>query len=107
MPTSPRSRARGLQRLPSLNYYNVLRTMIGLLFGSPVVLPRYDTRPSLESAMAGPISFTDSPFLLFPFSYPIYYLGLNLPEDSCKKDSGLISLVPATPLTSLSIVSFY
>ncbi len=38
------SGTRGLQRLSSLNYYNVLckyvRTMISLLFDSPAVLPR-------------------------------------------------------------------
>ncbi len=48
----------------------------------------------------------DSP-LLFPFSYPVYYFGLNLLEDSCKKNSGLIGLVPAPSLAALSVVSFY
>ncbi len=55
MSTSLRSRARGFQRLPSLNYYNVLhkyvRTIVNLLFSSPVVLPHYITWPSLASAV--------------------------------------------------------
>ncbi len=46
----------GLQKLSSLKYYNVvhkyIRTMILLQFGSPAVLPRYVTQPSLESAIA-------------------------------------------------------
>ncbi len=44
MSVSPNNGARGPERLPSLNSYNVLqkyiRTVISLLFGSPVVLPR-------------------------------------------------------------------
>ncbi len=66
MSTSPKSRARRLQTLLSMNYYNVLhkyvRTMVGLLFGSPAVLPREVTRPSLESTMVVPISKTNKKF---------------------------------------------
>ncbi len=43
----------------------------------------------------------------FLFSYPIYYFGLNLLKDSCRKSSGLKNLVPAPFLASLSVVSFY
>ncbi len=56
MSISPQEWNQGFQRLPSLNYYNYLlhryiRTMVGLLFDSPTVLPRYITRPSLELAV--------------------------------------------------------
>ncbi len=61
--------------------------------------------------------FTDSRFCLLPFLCPIYYLGLNLLKDSCKKGSELIDLVSAllcpgthiivTWFTSDSVVSFF
>ncbi len=54
-----------------------------------------------------------SPYTFLRFFIPtvsfslIYYFGLKLLKDNCKKDSALVGLVPSPSLASLFVVSFY
>ncbi len=52
------------------------------------------------------LSLSDSPFRLFPFSYPFLILGLNLLKDRGRKGSGPTGLILAPSLASPSAVPF-